>query len=413
VSIFVIVAGLLYNVALMTHRLFYEDPYLREFSARVVKRTTHEGKPAVVLDRTCFYPTSGGQPHDTGTLGSARVVDVVEQGEEIVHVVDSLPASDDVKGAIDWDRRRDHMQQHHGQHLLSAAFVEIAHAETASFHLGAGACTIDLDKQASPADLDAAEDLANRVIWENRPVAIGHFTRDEVARLPVRKPPQVDGKIRIVHVKEFDCSACCGTHPRATGEVGVVLVLGPEKIKGGTRVSFVCGQRAVAYARQSHALLRGLGQKVSAPREELAAAIDRIQGEAGDTRKALRVAEKRLAGLDAVELAAGAVARGAVKFVVKVMEQKELEYLRAVATDVVAKGGTVAILGGTGKTSSLVLARSADVAVDLRPAGKEALAAIRGKGGGPANFVQGGGEGPDLKGAVEQAEARIREALKV
>jgi alanyl-tRNA synthetase len=391
----------------MTRRLFYDDPYQREFTAKIVKRLQHEGKPAVVLDQTCFYPTSGGQPNDTGTLGSARVVDVVEAGEEIVHVVDVLPEGDAVKGAIHWDRRLDHMQQHHGQHLLSAAFVEVAHAETGSFHLGEGACTIDLDKAVTSADLDAAEERTNRVIWENRPVKIGYFTRDEVAKLPIRKPPAVEGKIRIVQAGDFDCSACCGTHPRSTGEVGVVLVLGLEKGKGGGRVSFVCGQRAVAHARKSHALLRSIGAKISSSREGLEASVERLQGEMSEMRRTLRGAEKRLAVLDATELAAGAVARGGAKFVVKLLEGRELEYVRGVATELVAKGGTVALLGGAG---CLVLARSPDVNVDLRPIGKEALAKIGGKGGGPANFVQGGGSG-DVKGALAQAEALVAAAL--
>ncbi len=387
----------------MTQRLFYDDQYLREFTGTVVKRLTHDGKPAVILDRTAFYPTSGGQPNDTGTLGSARVLDVVEQGEEIVHVLDLDPPGDSLKGAIHWDRRLDHMQQHHGQHLLSAAFVEIAHAETASFHLGDETCTIDLDKAVTPADLDAAEDRTNRVIWENRAIAIGYFTKEEVAKLPLRKPPQVEGKIRVVRAGDFDCSACCGTHPRSTGEVGVALVLGLEKGKGGARVSFVCGHRAVAFARKSHAILRGAGAKISSSRLELEAAIERIQAEAGEARKALRGAEKRLAGLDAVELAATAVAKGKARIVVKVLDGRELEYIRAVATEIVAKPGMIALIGGAG---CIVLGRSQDLGVDLRPIGKEALAAIAGKGGGPANFVQGGGPG-DVKAALTLAEQKI------
>ena len=391
----------------MTRRLFYDDPYQREFTAKVTKRVQHEGKPAVMLDQTCFYPTSGGQPQDTGTLGSARVLDVVEQGEQILHVVDVLPDGDDVKAAIHWDRRLDHMQQHHGQHLLSAAFVEVAHAETGSFHLGDGACTIDLDKAVTTADLDGAEERTNRVIWENRAVKIGYFTREEVAKMPIRKPPQVEGKIRIVQAGDFDCSACCGTHPRSTGEVGVVLVLGLEKGKGGARVSFVCGHRAVAYARKSHALLRSIGAKISSSRDVLESSVERLQGEMSELRKSLRGAEKRLAGLDAVELAATAVAKGGAKFVVKMLDGRALEYVRGVATEIVAKGGTVALLGGA---ECIVLARSQDVSVDLRPIGKEALAKIGGKGGGPANFVQGGGSG-DVKGALVLAEALVIAAL--
>src|SRR6266850_628944 len=202
----------------MTRRLFHEDQYLREFTGRVVRRLHSGGRPAIVLDATAFYPSSGGQPHDTGTLNGARVVDVLEEGEESVHVLERPIDGDEARGAIDWPRRMDHLQQHHGQHLLSEAFVRVADAETTSFHLGGETCTIDLGhERVTPEDVAAAEALANDIVLEDREVAITWATREEVSKLPMRKPPQGDGKIRVVRVADFDCSACCGTHPRRTG----------------------------------------------------------------------------------------------------------------------------------------------------------------------------------------------------
>ncbi len=380
----------------MTERLYYLDPYLKEFTARVVRRT----EKGVVLDRTAFYPTGGGQPCDFGTLNGIDVTDVVEEGADVVHAV-ATPLDGEVRGVIDWDRRRDHMQQHHGQHLLSEAFIRVAKAQTSSFHLGKQACSIDLDKDIAPVDLERAETLANMVIYENRPVQVSIFGRDEARNLPMRKPPPDDERIRVVTVNDFDCQACCGTHPRTTGEVGVVCVTGAERTKGMTRVHFVCGYRALTEARENARVLKSLGAKLSTGREDLEKAVDRLRDEYSEVRKQLMAADKKLSEQVGRELAA----RG--KVVVEVFEGKGIEYLRGVATALVATPGKVAILGGTGETSCVVVARSADLTLDLRPLFKDILAPIQGKGGGSAHFVQGGGPGADVRAALKVAEEKI------
>jgi alanyl-tRNA synthetase len=380
----------------MTERLYYLDPYLKEFTATVV-RTTERG---VVLDRTAFYPTGGGQPCDLGTLNGIDVTDVIEDGRDVVHAVAS-PVEGEVRGVIDWDRRRDHMQQHHGQHLLSEAFVRVAKAQTSSFHLGKQGCSIDLDKDIAPVDLERAETLANMVIYENRPVQVSIFGHEEAKSLPMRKPPPAEERIRVVTVNDFDCQACCGTHPRTTGEVGVVCVTGAEKTKGSTRVHFVCGYRALTEARENAKVVKSMGLKLSAGREDLEKALDRVQSDFSETRKQLAASDKKLAEFVGRDLAA----RGRV--VVEVFEGKGLDYLRAVATAVASQPGKVAILGGTGGTTSVVVARSADLTLDLRPFFKDVLAPIQGKGGGSAHFVQGGGPGADVRAALKTAEEKI------
>jgi len=380
----------------MTERLYYLDPYLKEFTARVVKRTER----GVVLDRTAFYPTGGGQPCDLGTLNGIDVTDVIEDGGEVVHAVGS-PIEGEVRGVIDWDRRRDHMQQHHGQHLLSEAFIRVSKAQTSSFHLGKQGCSIDLDKDIAPVDLERAETLANMVIYENRPVQVSFFGHDEAKNLPMRKPPPEEERIRVVTVNDFDCQACCGTHPRTTGEVGVICVTGAERTKGSTRVYFACGYRALTEARENARLIKSLGLKLSAGRNDLEKSLDRVQADFAETRRQLSSAEKKLAELVGRDLAA----RG--KIVVEVFEGKTIDYLRAVATALVSHPGKVAILGGTGETSSVVVARSADLSIDLRPLFKDILAPIQGKGGGSAHFVQGGGPGPDVRGSLKAAEEKI------
>lgn len=380
----------------MTERLYHLDPYLKEFGARVVRKTDR----GVVLDRTAFFPTGGGQPCDLGTLNGIDVTDVIEDGQDVVHVV-AGPLEGEVRGVIDWDRRRDHMQQHHGQHLLSEAFVRVAKAQTSSFHLGRQGCSIDLDQNIAPVDIERAETLANMVIYENRPVQISFFGPEEAKNLPMRKPPPAEDRIRVVTVSDYDCQACCGTHPRTTGEVGLVCITGVERQKSSTRVHFLCGYRALTEARENARVIKSLGQKLSSGREGLEQAVDRIQAEFADARKQLGAAERTLAGQVGRELAA----RGRV--VVEVFEGKGIEYLRSVATAAVQAPGKVAVLGGTGGASSVVLARSADVAIDLRPLFKDVLAPIQGKGGGTANFVQGGGPGKDVRAALKLAEEKI------
>ncbi|HLY75348.1 MAG TPA: DHHA1 domain-containing protein, partial [Planctomycetota bacterium] len=274
-------------------------------------------------------------------------------------------------------------------------------AQTSSFHLGRQGCSIDLDKDISPIDLERAETLANMVIYENRPVQVSFFGHEEAKNLPMRKPPPDEERIRVVTVSDYDCQACCGTHPRTTGEVGVVSVTGAERQKGTTRVHFACGYRALTEARENARILKSLGLKLSAGRDDVEKALDRVQADFAETRRELGAAQKKLAELVGRDLAA----RG--KIVVEVFEGKPIDYLRAVATALVSQPGKVAILGGTGETSSIVVARSQDLSIDLRPLFKDILAPILGKGGGSAHFVQGGGPGSDLRAALKTAEEKI------
>ena len=235
----------------MTERLYYTDAYLQEFDARVVRVGTHRGRTSVVLDRTAFYPTSGGQPFDTGLLDrSIRVVDVIDDDAgDVVHVVDTpadaLYLGRTVHGNIDWPRRFDHMQQHTGQHVLSAAIERLFSVRTLSFHLGAEASTIDVSRELSREELVAAEVDANRAVWENRPVAIRFVDAEEAATLPLRKDPVRGGTLRLVDVESFDLSACGGTHVARTGGIGVIAIGATERFKGGQRVEFFCGGRAL------------------------------------------------------------------------------------------------------------------------------------------------------------------------
>src|SRR5579862_3810262 len=305
-----------------THRLYYTDSTLTQFEATVVSSSGDAGRAEVTLDQTAFYPSSGGQPYDTGTLGDRRVIDVIDRDDgEIVHVVEeALEVGARVRGVVDWPRRFDHMQQHTGQHILSAAFDRLFRVRTVSFHLGAESSTIDLARTVTAVEIGAAEDEANRIVWEDRPVNIRFADAAEAAALALRKPSAREGTLRLIEVEGFDLSACGGTHVGRTGGIGVVAVASAEKFKGGQRIEFVCGGRALARFRSLRDSVAASVRLLSVLPAELPAAIQRLQGEARDGKRMLNALQNELAGFRARELAASAEPAGAVRLVARALD---------------------------------------------------------------------------------------------
>src|SRR5688572_17945302 len=225
----------------MTDRIYYTEPFCRSFDATVMRLGDHDGRSTVVLDRTAFYPTSGGQPFDIGRLGTIDVIETIDEGDDIVHVVSvPVPPGTAVRGEIDWTRRFDHMQQHTGQHVLSAAFDRLLDNRTTSFHMGAEVSTIDLACEVTTSDMERAVEESNRIVWDNRSVSVRFVSADEAARLPLRKETFRDGTLRLVEINEFDLSACGGTHVSHTGAIGMIAITNAERLRGGSRVTFVC-----------------------------------------------------------------------------------------------------------------------------------------------------------------------------
>jgi len=398
----------------MTERLHRQDPYLLEFDAAVLARREHEGRPALVLDRTAFYAESGGQPWDTGTLGDARVLAVVEDGKDVLHVLDHPIAGERVHGRIDAERRRDHMQQHHGQHLLSKAFVDLAQAATVAFHLGSGDTTIDLDRFVAEEPARAAERLANDVVWQARPVRVSTLTAPEARASGVEPPEGVLADIRVVEAEGFDRQPCGGTHPRTTAEVGVVVITSLERYKGGTRVHFVCGSRALAAFARRERVLADLVSTLSAPLGELPAVARKLKDDlALSERRAKGLLERALEG-DARRLLAEArgggpaptVASPAV--VVAAFDGWPAEDLRLLATRVVALAPAVALLGSRSDKAHLVFAQSEGLPNDVPALLKAAVEHLGGRGGGRGNLAQGGG---DRVERLDEALAQARAAL--
>jgi alanyl-tRNA synthetase len=377
----------------MTERLYYHDPYLREFDANVVERTTHDGKAAVVLDRTAFYPTSGGQPFDTGTLSGATVLDVIDTDEgKILHVVDRAPDAARVSGTIDWTRRFDHMQQHTGQHVLSAAFDRLLNARTESFHLGADYSTIDLARELSAAEIARGEDEANRVVWEDRPVAIRFAGADEIAKLPLRKEPKREGTLRLIDVQDFDLSACGGTHVARTGAIGMIAVAATERFRGGSRVTFLCGGRALAGYRSLRDAVAGSVRALSVLPAELPAAIERLQADARDQRKQIKDFQSRLAIQEADALADAAEAgAGQVRLVAASLAGWDAAGLKSIAARIVERPGYVVFLVSEPAPAAIVVARSAGLPHDAGGLLRKLVDRHGGKGGGRPELAQGGG----------------------
>jgi len=397
----------------MTIRLYTEDPYLNEFQAKVTAHHSEGGRIAVVLDRTAFYPTSGGQPHDIGKINDVDVLEVVERGEEVLHFLSEPMVAEEVKGVVHSSRRRDHMQQHHGQHILSEAFQRVADAATLSFHLGEEICSIDLDRDLIPVgEVEEAQELANMIVNEGREVVVKVYSREEVEKLALRKlPPEEADEVRIVHIEGFDAQPCCGTHPRRTSEVGPILVTDVERERGKTRIHFICGFRALEFAKKNCDILRSVGATLSSSRDGVVSAVERLSTELGEARKGLAAAEKIKMEAEATALADRARKEGSVRIARSIWQGKDMKYLQGVARGAVTRPGMVVLFGSTGESSQMVLARSEDVSIDLRPILKESLSVIEGRGGGVPAFCQGGGPGEDLTLAIEKAEASIVASL--
>jgi alanyl-tRNA synthetase len=392
----------------MTERIYYTEPSCRSFDAVVTEAVEHDGAPALVLDRTAFYPTSGGQPFDTGRLGTANVVVTIDDAERVLHVVSaSLSVGDAVHGEIDWGRRFDHMQQHTGQHVLSAAYDRLLDNRTMSFHMGVETSTIDLAREVSSADVERAVDEANRIVWEDRPVTIRFVSPEEAARLPLRKEPVRDGPLRLIEIADFDLSACGGTHVARTGEIGVIAVTGAEKFRGGTRVTFVCGGRALRTLRAYRDAVAGSVRSLSVLPNELPAAIERLQADGKQARKTIARLQSELAGHEAARLIAASPVVEGVHRAACVMDGWDAAGLKAIASAMTAKGQAAVAIIGTSAPIAAVVARSAGVTVDANAVLQQLLKRFGGRGGGKPELAQGAG----LTGDPQEIVSVARELL--
>ena len=380
----------------MTERLYYRDSYLTAFRAEVIDASPDRRK--IYLDRTAFYPTSGGQPYDIGTLGGVAVIEVVDEDDRVAHVLNAPLADAEAAGEIDWRRRFDHMQQHTGQHLLSAVLLELFQAPTVSFHLGAESSTIDIATTSlEPAQVLAAEQRANAIVFENRPVLVSFQHSSEA--LDLRKPTEREGIVRIVTIGDLDRSACGGTHVRATGEIGPILIRKLDRMRGNVRVEFLCGGRAVARARADYEALSAIGRSFSAPLDEtpslVAAQMDKAQ-EAEKTRRRLMTELAQLRGRQLyAETAPGADGmRRVMRRVASIGDE-----VRAEAQSFTA-GAKAVYVALAEQPSSVLVAASTDSGVNAGEWLKPLLAKAGGRGGGSAAIAQGSLPSKDALGEI-------------
>jgi alanyl-tRNA synthetase len=393
----------------MTERLYYTDPYVRSFEATVRGVDRRDGRSIVALDRTAFYPTSGGQPFDTGTLGGARVVDVFDDDDGgVLHAVEggALDVGQSVEGEIDWTRRFDHMQQHTGQHVLSAAFDRRFGVRTVSFHLGADVSTIDLARELTPADVAAAELDANRVVWEDRPVAIRFAAKEDAAAMPLRKESRREGTLRLIDVEQWDLSACGGTHVARTGAIGVIAVAGWERFKGGQRIEFLCGQRALTRFRAMRDALDASVRLLSVLPGEVPASIARMQADAKDQKRATIALQTELARFRAEELAESAETSGDRRLVLRAVDA-DANGLKGLAAAVAARPGFIVVLVSTSTPALVVAARSADVSQSAQQLIAGLVAAFGGRGGGKPELAQAGGLNGTADAILQEARTII------
>jgi alanyl-tRNA synthetase len=378
----------------VTERLYYSDSHLIEFDARVVDVTERvSGWAAIVLDRTAFYPTGGGQPSDTGTLNGARVVECIDDGDNgVLHVVQGMMPSRGavVQGRVDWSRRLDHMQQHTGQHILSQAFVNLFNAATKSFRVLETSCEIDVDLNNPATEIiERAVELANNVVWEDRAIEIRNVTSAEAAELPLRKESTRDGELRLIEIEGFDLTPCGGTHAYRTGEVGIIAVRSWERAKGLTRIEFVAGTRALADYRKANRSAREVAALFSTGRDDAPHVAAQMVEEHKELNRRIRVLEELAAEVEAEKLLADA-SQGVV---VQVFNGRDAESLKKLAHALIAKPGVVALLASRDKdTARLVFARSADALGDMSVLMREACAMLDGRGGGKPELAQGGGK---------------------
>jgi alanyl-tRNA synthetase len=400
-----------------TKRLYYTDSYTTRFDATLLEVTEHEGRPALLLDQSYFYPTSGGQANDLGTINGWPVIDVVAgENGQVYHILAAPPGADlgalpaPVHGEIDWPRRYDHMQQHAGQHLLSQIFYRHFGMETLSVHFGELESTLDLDAAAvTLTELAQAEAVANELVYAALPITAYFVTDEELARVPLRRAPKVSGEIRIIEIQGYDYSACGGTHVYNTAEIGPIKLLRQERRRGQTRITYLCGKRALADYLRKHDLLTQAAAIYSTDVAQVPELLARAQEQVKTLQRQVDDLMTQLASYEAEEVAGAAIPVGAFQVVVQSWEDRPVEVLKTLANLLQERPNTIALLATTaGDKATVIFARSADINTPDMHMGnllRDALKAFGGGGGGRPEFAQGGGV------AVEQVPALLEYAL--
>ncbi|WLR53733.1 DHHA1 domain-containing protein [Mesobacillus subterraneus] len=377
----------------MESKLYYQDAYIKKFAAELITQKEDEsGRLYAILSQTAFYPTGGGQRFDTGFLNGVEVVDVDEVEGEIRHYLkEGLMEAIHVEGEIDWERRFDHMQQHAGQHILSASFEDLFGYKTVSFHLGQETLTIDLETENLSADEVAkAEELANQVIIENRPIVTKWVDEEELKQYRLRKELAVSNNIRLVIIPDFDYNGCGGTHPNSTAEVGALKILGWERQKKMVRVEFVCGKRVLNKLGQKHEVIEELTALLNSPEQHMRSSVTRLLSQKKELEKTVEVMKEQLLRFEVNDI----IGSGKNNIVSSVFKNRSIQELQKLARLLVSAAEDKIYLLASENEEKLqfVFAKGKNTEVDLKGFLQRAISIIDGKGGGTEFLVQGGGK---------------------
>lgn len=399
----------------MTKRNYYTDSYTTKFEATLLETTEHDNRPALLLDQSYFYPTSGGQANDLGAINHWPVIDVVAGDDgQIYHVLErspeDAPVGSTVPCVVDWPRRYDHMQQHSGQHLLSQLFYRLLGSETVSVHFGEVESTLDLDVAAlTPEQMAQAERAANDLVYEALPITAYFVQERDIASVPLRRPPKVSGEIRIVEIQGYDYSACGGTHVHTTAEIGPIKLLRQERRRGQTRVTFLCGKRAIADYARKHELLLQAAAIYSTDIGQVPELLARAQEQVKTLQRQVDELSLRLLRFEVEEIAATASDIQGHQVIVQRWADRSVEAVKTLANLLQARPNTIALLATTaGGRSTVIFAASEDVEAHMGNLLRDALKAFGGSGGGRPDFAQGGGVAPEQVGELlEFARGRL------
>jgi alanyl-tRNA synthetase len=388
----------------MTIRLYYDSQYLRSFSARIINSSETDRGVNVCLNQTAFYPTSGGQPHDTGIIGELPVIDVWDEDGEIWHLLESMPENDEVFGHINWTRRFDHMQQHTGQHILSKAFIETLGANTIGFQIGSESSTIDLNLSSiTLSRIQEVEEIANHIVCENHPVVIYYISKEDTASISLRKPPQVNGPIRVIWIVGIDISACGGTHVSATGEIGLIKITGYERHKSNIRISFLCGNRAIRDYQKLHHNITQVSKDLSINKDDLPQAIARLKNEVSNTSKAIKNVRKEIMEIEGDKLWNNAQVISGRKYIHAYLEDRDYEDLMVLVNRLRSYPTTIILLAIREENNiRLVCSRSVDMEeINAGKVMQTAVNLLNGKGGGTPEMAHGGAPITDPQTVIE------------
>ncbi|MCD6451056.1 MAG: alanyl-tRNA editing protein AlaX-L [Acidobacteria bacterium] len=399
----------------MTVRLYLDNSYCKKFTATVKKVKRENDLWAVILDKTAFFPTSGGQPHDTGWLDGKEVIDVFEDGEEVVHLIkEEIKEKTEVEGEINWKRRFDHMQQHTAQHLLSAVLLELYRLQTVGFHLGSEVTTIDLPlPNLEERALIKAEEMTNELITRNLGIRAYFMPREKISELNLRKKEEIPKGtfLRVVEIEGVDRSLCCGTHLAHTGEIGMIKIIQKEKVKGNTRIGFLAGFRALREYQREHQLLKELSSELNFSFDELKKAIENLKLKGKRLKRENKELRNKLADLLAERMISEGEEEGDILVYSGILKGIDRETLRLSVIKGANKRKAVLLVGGiTGEEVHLIFASSKGLGLPMHEAMEKVVPLIKGKGGGSKEFASGEGNDPSR---LEEALLLARKTLRI